>query len=82
MDWNCPGYDQIFSQQLLKYYGSINAENTMKYIVPMTQTGNLHIAIDDVYISIAAKSDEDTKEIYAYQRQYIRFHLTDLFLEN
>ena len=87
MDWDCPGYNQILSEQLLKYYGSINAANTMRYITAITQTGNLHIAIydyanDDVYISIAAKSDEDTTDIYAYQRQFIRFDLVQLFLEN
>merc|ERR1712113_108661 len=49
MDWNCPGYNQVLSEQLLKYYGNINAENTMKYITSVTQTGNLHIAIYDYY---------------------------------
>ena len=48
MDWLCPGYDQVLYTQLIKYYGNITPENTIQYITPIVQTGDLHIAIYDL----------------------------------
>jgi isopenicillin-N N-acyltransferase-like protein len=84
MDWLCPNYDEVLSQQLLTYYGNITSENAMKNIVAKTQTGNLHIAIydyiqDQVYISFHSKSYDPSPYQKAYDRPYIQFNLPSLF---
>jgi hypothetical protein len=34
--------------QIKQYYGNITAENTIQGIVPIVQTGDLHIAVYDL----------------------------------
>jgi isopenicillin-N N-acyltransferase-like protein len=34
------GYDLVLHKQLNQYYGNITAENTMRYITPIVQTGS------------------------------------------
>jgi len=41
MDWLCPAYSEVLGAQLLKYYGNITAENAVRDIVAITQTGNV-----------------------------------------
>jgi len=87
MDWLCPGYNQVLSEQLLAHYGNITTENSISDIVAITQTGNLHIAIYDysqdmVFISLHAKTGDNSVYQNAYERQYVSFDLSDLFEEN
>jgi hypothetical protein len=51
MDWLCPTYTSVFHDQLQKHYGNISAVNTIQDIVPIVQTGDLHIAIYDLVSS-------------------------------
>ena len=72
MDWLCPGYNEVLATQLNKYHGNLTAEITIQEIVPIVQTGDLHIAVYDltkglVYISYA-KSESETGPLYAYDR--------------
>ena len=85
MDWNCPNYDIVLSQQLQKYYGNINYNNTLRNIVPITSTGDVHIAIYDyqernLYFAFHAKSDQNTALKNAYKRPYLRYDLNKLFV--
>ena len=87
MDWLCPHYSQVLSEQLLNYYGNITAEIAISDIVARTQTGNLHIALydyqeDRLFVSFHSKSDENTQYQMAYERQYVMFKLDDLFTTN
>jgi len=87
MDWLCPSYSEVLSEQLLEHYGNITSANSISDIVAKTQTGNLHIAIydysqDKVFISIHARSNDTSQYQDAYERQYIGFILSDLFEEN
>ena len=41
MDWLCPGYTKVLSEQLTLHHGNITAENAISDIVAYTQTGNL-----------------------------------------
>jgi len=87
MDWLCPSYNEVLSEQLLAHYGNITTANSISTIVAKTQTGNLHIAIYDysqdmVFISLHARSNDTSVYQNAYERQYIGFILSDLFEEN
>ena len=48
MDWICPGYNLVLSEQIKKFYGNITAEITISDILPIVQTGDLHAAIYDL----------------------------------
>jgi hypothetical protein len=44
MDWLCPGYTKVLSEQLALHHGNITAELAISDIVAYTQTGNLGAA--------------------------------------
>ena len=72
MDWLCPGYNQVLAQQLDNLHGSITAENTISHIVPIVQTGDLHVAVYDhhnqtLYVA-NARADGETGPNMAYDR--------------
>lgn len=54
MDWLCPSYTSALHKQLDKYYGNITAENTVRDIVSIVQTGNLHTVIYDIDAEVRA----------------------------
>jgi hypothetical protein len=72
MDWLCPGYSQVLGEQLLKFHGNITASITIKEIVPIVQTGDLHIAIYDFsrnFVFVAnARGDGESGLPMAYDR--------------
>lgn len=39
MDWLCPGYTTVLNAQLTKYHGNITAENTIRDVTSIVQTG-------------------------------------------
>ena len=39
MDWLCPGYSSALHTQLTSHYGNITAENTIRNITSIVQTG-------------------------------------------
>ena len=41
MDWLCPGFNQVLAQQLTSFYGNITAENGIRSITSIVQTGSL-----------------------------------------
>jgi len=84
MDWLCPGYNSVLHQQLTAYYGQINAQNTIQNIVPIVQTGDLHIAIydltnNDMYVSFARADGDTVGAQYAYDRPFYQLNMTSLF---
>ena len=72
MDWLDPDYSSVLSRQLTKYHGNITAENTIRDITAIVQTGDLHIAVYDLnmnYMYVAnAKKDGAKGATYAYDR--------------
>ena len=48
--FECPvcSCDQVLAKQLTHYYGNITAENTIQGIVPIVQTGDVHVAVYDL----------------------------------
>jgi hypothetical protein len=86
MDWVCPGYNKVLSEQIQKFYGNITAENTISDILPIVQTGDLHAAIYDLvnmrfWVAFAAPSFSSDPNKMAYNRQYIALDATKLFSE-
>ena len=89
MDWNCPSFYIRLHEMLEKYHGQIDAENTIRYIVPGLNSGNLQAVVYDlsnewVYIAYGY-IEENGKKIDAFNRPYIGLNLKNLFgisLEN
>ena len=72
MDWLCPGFNEALAKQLTALHGNITAENTIREVVPIVQTGDLHIAVYDLHNEILytanAKADDETGPPMAYDR--------------
>ena len=72
MDWLCPGYNQVLAKQLTALHGNLTAENTIRNVVSIVQTGDLHIAIYDLPNEVLyvanAKADYETGPPMAYDR--------------
>ena len=72
MDWLCPGYSQVLARQLITLHGNLTAEATIRAVVPIVQTGDLHIAVYDfprnvMYVA-NARADYETGPDFAYDR--------------
>jgi len=85
MDWDCPSYNLVLSQQIAKYYGKLNAQVAMQYISSVQMSGDNHLAFYDLtnlqlYVSFAAPHAVGGKP-EAYNRQYTHFDAKSLFNE-
>ena len=72
MDWLCPGYSEVLAKTLNTYHGNLTAQLTVSHIVPIVQTGDLHIAVYDhhnqtLYVA-NARGDKETGPDMAYDR--------------
>jgi len=84
MDWLCPGYNSVLNKQLTAYYGNISPENTIRNIVPIVQTGDLHVAIYDLtnmqlYVSFARSAGDTEGAILAYDRTFYQLDMNQVF---
>lgn len=85
MDWLCPAYSRPLAHQLQSLYGNITPENTISNITSIVQTGDVHLAVYDLteqlmYVSFMASTNSSVPEPQmAYDRQFTRLNLTDLF---
>lgn len=76
-----------FSQQLQKYSmnANITALNTIRGVVSISKTGDLHIAVydhDNMKMYVAnAKSTTESGPLPAYNRQFVYFDMNALFNE-
>ena len=77
MDWLCPGYNQVLAERLQKYHGNLTAEITIHDILPVVQTGDLHIAVYDFpnhFMYVAnARSDDETGPLRGIWQVSVRF---------
>ena len=68
----CPGYSSVLAKQLTALHGNLTAENTIRDVVPIVQTGDLHIAVYDLPNQVLyvanAKADYETGPAMAYDR--------------
>lgn len=85
MDWTCPNDNYMLSQQLRRFHGKLTPEITISDITSYVTTGNLHIAIYDhaalqMYVA-TARPEGGAGPLYAYQRQFTRLDMAELFAE-
>ena len=85
MDWICPNDNRMLSEALKKHHGNLTAENTIADVTSYVTTGNLHIAIYDhaaMHMFVAtARPDGKAGPLYAFQRQFTRLDMAQLFKE-
>ena len=77
MDWICPAYNQVLSEQLHKYYGKITPEIAIKYLTSVEMSGDNHLAFYDLtkmkfYVAFAAPRGV-TGNKAAFARQFAKF---------
>ncbi len=44
MDWDCPSYNYVLSQQIKKYYGQITPEIAIQYFTAVEKSGDNRIS--------------------------------------
>ena len=75
MDWLCPGYSEVLARQLKALHGNITAENVVRDVVSIVQTGNLHVAVYDLTDNLAylanARASYESGAKNAYDRYVI-----------
>ena len=83
MDWLCPNFSVVLHRQLAKLRGSLDVASTVKEVVPIVQTGDLHIAVydltDNMMYVANARGRGETGPKMAYDRQFIGLNMTSLF---
>jgi hypothetical protein len=69
-----------------KYYGQLDALAAIRYVSPLHETGDTHIAAYDfanqyIYVSNASPYDPNANPPYipAYDRPFTRFDMKELF---
>jgi len=85
MDWMCPGYNKLISEQILKYHGEITPEIALRYISPVEKSGDNHLAFYDLtnmkfWVSFAAPHSVGGP-VPAYDRQFVKFDAWKLLNE-
>ncbi|XP_070543587.1 uncharacterized protein [Ptychodera flava] len=83
--WVHKDWVSVLGRQLKKYHGNITAENTIRDVVSIVQSGDQHAAIYDfknnlMYVANARKDGASGPE-YAYDRPFVRLDMTKLFAE-
>ncbi|XP_071103866.1 protein dcd1B-like isoform X1 [Haliotis cracherodii] len=85
MDWECPGYSQVLATQIQRNYGHLDASLVMRDVVSIVQTGNMQVAVYDLTENIAylanARGSFESGPEYAYERQFVRMNMTQIFAE-
>lgn len=83
MSWNVPAFDGPLHDKLVQHYGRINADVTIRDILPAVRTGSLQAVIYDLTAKklwIAnAKADEESGPLPAYLRTFLCFDMKKLF---
>ncbi len=78
-----PAYDGPLHDKLVEHYGNINAQITIADIVTSVRTGNLQTVVydlTDMKIWVAnARADDESGPLSAYDRQFVRFDMNELF---
>lgn len=85
MDWICPSYNQVLSEQLTKYYGSFSPDVGLRYITPVEKSGDSHAAYYDLtamhlYVAFAGPHNS-TGSPAAFDRQYVQYDVRKLLDE-
>ena len=83
MSWNVPSYDKPLHDMLVKNYGKLTGEVTVREILPTVRTGSLQVAVYDLTSMTVwtanARGDNETGPLKAYERAYVKLNMKDLF---
>lgn len=85
MSWDVPKYDQRLHDMLVRNYGKLTPEITIREILPTVKTGSLQVAVYDLTNSVvwtanaAAVSAGEPPPLKAHDRPYIRLDMRKLF---
>lgn len=85
MSWNVPAYDKPLHDMLKRHYGKIDAEVTIREILPTVRTGNLQVVVydltDKVIWTANAQSlaNKEKGPLDAYKRAYVRLDMNKVF---
>lgn len=85
MDWVCPAYNTVLSEQIKMHYGSITPEIAIQNITAIEMSGDNHLAFYDLtemtfWASFAAAKTVGGP-VAAYDRQFVKYNAWDLFNE-
>jgi len=85
MDWDCPTYNLILSEQIKKFYGQITPQIAIQYFTAVEQSGDNHLAYYDLtdmqfYVSFAAQFYIGGP-VPGYARQFVQWDAYALFNE-
>eukprot|EP01091_Cochliopodium_minus_P006819 TRINITY_DN16797_c0_g1_i1.p1 TRINITY_DN16797_c0_g1~~TRINITY_DN16797_c0_g1_i1.p1 ORF type:complete len:455 (-),score=96.14 TRINITY_DN16797_c0_g1_i1:41-1366(-) len=85
MDWLCPAYDIVLSDQINKYYGKLTPQVGIQYLTAVEKSGSNHAAYYDltnlhIYVSFAANHTVGGY-LDAYDRQFTFLDLNKIFAE-
>ena len=83
MDWLCPKFSEVLHRQLNTLHGKLTPENSISHVMPIVQTGDLHVAVYDLtdrfmYVANARGAEEKGPQM-AYDRQFVKLNMTYLF---
>ena len=82
MDWLCPTFSKVLHDRI-KANVPLTPEKTIKSILPIVQTGDLHIAVYDLsdgYMFVAnARGRNETGPEMAYDRGFVRLNMKEIF---
>ncbi|RME00691.1 MAG: hypothetical protein D6814_03060 [Calditrichaeota bacterium] len=83
MSWNVPSYDGPLHDKLMEHYGRINAETTIRDILPNVRTGSLQAVVYDLtamHIWLAnARTEEESGPLKAYDRPFLHIDMNKVF---
>jgi len=85
MDWICPSYNYVLSQQLQKYYGSFSPEIGIRYVTSVEMSGDNHAAYYDLtaqklFVAFAAPR-ASSGPLAAFDRQWVQYDVVSLLKE-
>jgi len=82
MDWICPYFNTLLSEQIMAYYGQITPEVSIRYLTAVEQSGDNHLAVYDLtnmqlFVAFAAPHNIGGFP-NAYDRQFTQLDVTAL----
>lgn len=83
MDWLCPPFNDVMAHQIQKNFGKMTPELAIREVMPMAATGDLHVYVTDLVQQLLwvsfARSDGKAGPLSAYDRQYFKLDVKDLW---
>jgi len=85
MDWLCPGYSKPLHDQLASLHGTLTPSLIASHVVPIVQTGDLHVAVYDLtpsalsLLTSNAAAPGEAGPKMAYDRPFVQVNVSAAF---